>query len=159
MLLLFLPLRVNHLIALPVHLISQQQRALRPCNRQPQHLLLRPVRQMRRQHASLAQRRGLVPPDVLVREPVASDVDDGEHRDLEGTVAWWDVGHQPWNLRGVSAAEDELVCIQVQLLVSGFDLLWVAHGTRRCRLKGLPTIRSGPIVREIGLRVVSGGLL
>lgn len=87
-----------------------------------------------------------------MEEPVAADVDNGDGGDGEGLVGRGDFGEEGGDFGGVGAAEDEFVCWAfVNLVLKRLD-----EELGSC---DIPTMRSGPMVRETVLRVVSGGLL
>lgn len=97
-------------------------------------------------NASLTEGSGLIPPDVLMIQSVAANVDNGNKGDIELLVSGWDAREEPRDCGGVCATEYKLI----------FGVL-AKEGARGSR--DLPTTRSGPTVREMGSRIVSGGLL
>ncbi|KHN94940.1 uncharacterized protein MAM_07167 [Metarhizium album ARSEF 1941] len=103
------PCSVNHAVARPVRLVGQQPRALGARDGESEHVPPRPGH-VGRQQSGLPEHGALIPPYVLVEQPVAADVDDGDHGHGQPGVGGRHVGQQPRHVRRVREGQDELVC-------------------------------------------------
>lgn len=90
--------------------------------------------QMRRKDSNLLKQRSLVPPNMLMVEAVATDVDDSDKRYVDFDVRGRDTGEQPRYDGGMRAGEDELVCscISIGMLNIGFCTCRLLYPAQRC---------------------------
>lgn len=103
------PFRSNHFIASFPLFMKQQPRTLDSSNRELQFAAVWRIN-VRRQDASLPQCSTLVPPNMLMVEPVSTNIHDCNHGDGQFVAGGRDIREQPGYHACVCTREYELVC-------------------------------------------------